>query len=464
MDVTRKTKIGLRLQRYVFTVLFLAAIGLLAWLSTQYVHQADWTAGGRNSLSADSVRLLGTLKDPVQITAFARENDALRGQIKEVIARYQRSKPDVTLEFVNPDKEPERIRELGVTLDGELRVSYQGRSERVQELSEQAISNALLRTARQGERWITFLTGHGERDPLGQANHDLGNFGADLQRKGLKVQTLNLAQNPQIPDNTRLLVIASPQVALLPGEVELIRAYLDHGGNLLWLADPGEHAGLEKLSEYLGIEELPGIIVDATTQLFGIQNPDFVLVTEYPPHPITRELKLMSLFPRTAALEWNRKDGWEGQPLLSTLDRAWTETGELSGEIRFDEGGEERAGPLDIGFALTRVLDNGQQDAQAADTEADQSGREQRIIVVGDGDFLSNAFLGNGGNLDLGVSMLNWLSNDDDFIAIQAKAAPDQTLTLSATAQTVIAAGFLIALPLGLLGSGLFIWLRRRKR
>ncbi len=464
MDVTRKTKIGLRLQRYVFTVLFLAAIGLLAWLSTQYVHQADWTAGGRNSLSADSVRLLGTLKDPVQITAFARENDALRGQIKEVIARYQRSKPDVTLEFVNPDKEPERIRELGVTLDGELRVSYQGRSERVQELSEQAISNALLRTARQGERWITFLTGHGERDPLGQANHDLGNFGADLQRKGLKVQTLNLAQNPQIPDNTRLLVIASPQVALLPGEVELIRAYLDHGGNLLWLADPGEHAGLEKLSEYLGIEELPGIIVDATTQLFGIQNPDFVLVTEYPPHPITRELKLMSLFPRTAALEWNRKDGWEGQPLLSTLDRAWTETGELSGEIRFDEGGEERAGPLDIGFALTRALDDGQQAAQAADTEADQSGREQRIIVVGDGDFLSNAFLGNGGNLDLGVSMLNWLSNDDDFIAIQAKAAPDQTLTLSATAQTVIAAGFLIALPLGLLGSGLFIWLRRRKR
>lgn len=464
MDVTRKTKIGLRLQRYSFTVLFLAAIGLLAWLSTQYVQQADWTAGGRNSLSADSVRLLGTLKEPVQITAFARENDALRNQIREIVARYQRSKPDITLEFVNPDKEPERIRELGVTLDGELRVSYQGRSERVQELSEQAISNALLRTARQGERWITFLTGHGERDPLGQANHDLGNFGADLQRKGLKVQTLNLAQNPQIPDNTRVLVIASPQVALLPGEVELIRAYLDHGGNLLWLTDPGEHAGLEKLSEYLGIEELPGIIVDATTQLFGIQNPDFVLVTEYPPHPITRELKLMSLFPHTAALEWNRKDGWDGQPILSTLDRAWTETGELSGEIRFNAGGEERAGPLDIGFALTRALDDGKQDAKAADTGADTGGREQRVVVVGDGDFLSNAFLGNGGNLDLGVNLLNWLSNDDDFIAIQAKAAPDQTLTLSPTAQTVIAAGFLIVLPLGLLGSGLFIWLRRRKR
>ena len=464
MDVTRKTKIGLRLQRYSFTVLFLAVIGLLAWLSTQYVQQADWTASGRNSLSADSVRLLETLKEPVHVTAFARENDALRGQIKEVIAKYQRNKPDVTLEFVNPDKEPERVRELGVTLDGELRVSYQGRSERVQELSEQAISNALLRTARQGERWITFLAGHGERDPLGQANHDLGNFGADLQRKGLKVQTLNLAQNPQIPDNTSVLVIAGPQAALLPGEVDLIRAYVERGGNLLWLTDPEAKAGLERIAEYFGIETLPGVIVDATTQLFGIQNPDFVLVPEYPAHPVTRELRLMSLFPRTAALEWNRNETWQGEPILSSVERAWTETGELSGEIRFDEGGEERAGPLDIGFAFTRTLDHGASESAAADEAPEQAGREQRVSIVGDGDFLSNAFLGKGGNLDLGVAMLNWLSNDDDFITISAKSAPDQTLNLSSTAQTAIGLGFLIVLPLLLIGAGLFIWLRRRKR
>jgi ABC-type uncharacterized transport system involved in gliding motility auxiliary subunit len=146
------------------------------------------------------------------------------------------------------------------------------------------------------------------------------------------------------------------------------------------------------------------------------------------------------------------------------LDRAWTETGELSGEIRFDEGSEERAGPLDIGFAFTRTLDSAAPAEAATDSETPEADREQRVIVVGDGDFLSNAYLGNGGNPDLGLNMVNWLSNDDDFIAIQAKAAPDQTLTLSATAQTVIAAGFLIALPLGLLGSGLFIWLRRRKR
>jgi ABC-type uncharacterized transport system involved in gliding motility auxiliary subunit len=252
------------------------------------------------------------------------------------------------------------------------------------------------------------------------------------------------------------LVIASPQVDLLPGEVDLVRDYLDQGGNLLWLTDPGKPAGMERIAEYLGVEFLPGVIVDATTQLFGIQNPDFALVPEYPAHPVTRELRTLTLFPGAVALEWNRAGDWEGQPLLSTVSRAWTETGPLSGEIRFDAGGGERAGPLDLGFVFKRPR-------EAADGEQTEA-REQRVILVGDGDFLSNAYLGNGGNLDLGLNMIEWLSHDDDFIAIRAKAAPDQSLNLSSTLQAVIGLGFLFGLPSALLGIGLFIWLRRRKR
>lgn len=460
MDVNRKTTFGLRLQRYSFTLLFLAAIGLLAWLSTQYVQQSDWTAGGRNSLSDDSVRLLGELKEPIIITAFARDHEALRNQIRDLVTRYQRSKADIELNFVNPDAEPERVRELGVTMDGELRVAYQGRSERVQELSEQALTNAILRIAREGERWIAFLTGHGERDPLGQANHDLGNFGSELTRKGLKVQSINLAQTPDIPTNVSLLVIASPQVKLLPGEITLLKAYIERGGNLLWLGDPNETAGTDWIAEQFGIEFLPGIIVDATTQMFGIQNPDFVLVPEYPDHVVTRELRALTLFPGSAALEWDRRDGWEGSALLSSLARAWTELGELQGEVRFDAGGDERPGPLDIAFALTRTLDTQNKDSQGETDEA----REQRVVITGDGDFLSNTYLGNGANLDLGLNLVHWLSHDDNFIAIRAKSAPDQNLTLSGTAQAMIGFGFLFVLPALLLGAGLFIWIRRRKR
>ena len=88
----------------------------------------------------------------------------------------------------------------------------------------------------------------------------------------------------------------------------------------------------------------------------------------------------------------------------------------------------------------------------------------QRIAIVGDADFLSNRYLGNGSNLDIGINLLNWLSHDDQLIAISPRPAPDTRLELSSEKQISIALFFLLLLPLGLVVSGLRIWLKRRKR
>ena len=85
-------------------------------------------------------------------------------------------------------------------------------------------------------------------------------------------------------------------------------------------------------------------------------------------------------------------------------------------------------------------------------------------MVIGDGDFLSNAFLGNGGNLNLGLNIVNWLSQNDPFINIPAKTSPDRSLQLSPLASWAIGFGFLIVLPALLIGSGVVIWFQRRKR
>ena len=89
---------------------------------------------------------------------------------------------------------------------------------------------------------------------------------------------------------------------------------------------------------------------------------------------------------------------------------------------------------------------------------------QQRIIVAGDGDFLSNAYIGNVGNLDLGLKMVNWLIHEDRFIDIPAKTATDKTLHLTPTAVAVIGFGFLIIIPLLLIGAGFFIWHKRKQR
>ncbi len=396
------------------------------------------------------------MHEPVQITAFVREDELTRSQIRDLVGTYQRFKDDITLEFINPDLAPERIREMGIASGGEIVIRYQGRSEKIQTLSEQQLTNALLRLTRQDQRWIVFLTGHGERRSSGDTNHGLGTFSQELERKGLNVEAISLVE-AEIPSNTNLLVLASPTSALLPGEMDKLRSYIEKGGNLLWLAEPDSPAGLEPLAEQLGVHFLPGTVVDATTQMFGIENPTFVVITGYPHHDITSTMTAVTVFPEAAALEVNDSAAWSVVPLLTTLEHAWTENGEIEGEIRFDSDQDERAGPLDIGVALTRTV--------AGETgEDDPNTPNQRIVVIGDGDFLSNTYLGNPGNLDLGLNIVRWLSHDDATIEIRVKSAPDTTLILGKVAQAVIAIGFLIGMPLLLLLSGIIIWLRRRRR
>ena len=91
-------------------VLILALACLLAWLSTRFPFVADWTSAGRHTLSPASVKLLGKLSGPLEITAYAREEPALRDAVRRVISRYHRYKPDLSLQFVNPDVVPDEVR------------------------------------------------------------------------------------------------------------------------------------------------------------------------------------------------------------------------------------------------------------------------------------------------------------------------------------------------------------------
>ena len=93
---------------------------------------------------------------------------------------------------------------------------------------------------------------------------------------------------------------------------------------------------------------------------------------------------------------------------------------------------------------------------------ASETPLEQRVIVIGDGDFLSNQYLGNAGNQELGLNLANWLSRDDAFINIPAKTSTDLSLEFSASAAGIIGLIFIL-LPLLLLAAGFVIWQRRRR-
>ena len=89
---------------------------------------------------------------------------------------------------------------------------------------------------------------------------------------------------------------------------------------------------------------------------------------------------------------------------------------------------------------------------------------DQRVAVIGDADFLANAYLNNGGNLDLGVGLVDWVVADDEQVSITLQSAPDLALTMPRTAYVALAATFLLGLPLLSVGAGVLVWWRRRRR
>lgn len=434
------------LKRTLALLLVLVAAGAMYQLAARFPVQRDVTQNALNSLEPGSVAALALLREPVQITVYATNQDAQLGDIRKVIrefvALYQRYKPDISLTFVDPLKEPEAMRKAAIRGNGEMVVEYVGRKEHISILNEQTLSSALLRLAHGKNQMVMYLYGHGERKLDGVANHDLGEFGERLNQLGYRSASLALTKAQDVPDNVSMLVIAHPQTHLLPGEVRKLLRHLDKGGNLLWLVDNEPLRGLEPLAEKLGITFIPGVIVDPSAQEMDAPL-NWTLGAGYPPHAITRDFDLITAFPDARALTVETKPGWEKHTLVEGAANGWVSENGVG--KRFNRN-RDIPGPVELAISLQRNVND----------------REQRIIVVGSGAFLSNAYSGNGGNLDFGINLVNWLANEEQLITIQPHAAKDGKIVFSKRQLTALSSGFLVLLPLALIATGLWAWRRRR--
>jgi ABC-type uncharacterized transport system involved in gliding motility auxiliary subunit len=468
------------LQQLLNGVLIAVVIVLVGFLSVRYKLEWDWTAGGRNTLTAASQKLLQQMPEPIHFTALLRPDSETRKSIEMMIGRYQRAKPGVTLDFVDPDKHPEAKKKYENLEEGGIVVEYQDRHEILGVLSEPAVTGALQRLMDKGDHYVVFLEGHGERSPdapptqgdEGAAQTGYGQFAAALREKGLKVQGLNLVKTPSIPDNTSVLVVASPTQKLLDGEIKIVDDYVKAGGNLLWLNDPGQPPGLEAVSKTLGVSWENGFAVFPDYRQLGSPSPAVFLAGNYPPNPVTQDMAYVTVFPLVRPLNWDkdadRAAGWDVMPLIEANENSWLETKmDLKGPVTFDEKAGDKSGPLTLGLTMSRqVKAPADKDAKpdAAPGAKPGESRTQRVAVLGDSDFLADGYLGEAGNKQLGINLLQWLASRDALLNIDVPKAPDASLSLSGSTALLLMGLFFPLLPLALLGYGITRWVRRRRR
>lgn len=435
-------------QSWLFALLLLVIAVCVAVLSTRFAFTADWSAGSRASITPESRALLAQLQGPLQVTAYARPGD-LRAKTRLLVERYQRFKPDLKLGFVDPDLDPVATQDAGITTDGEIVLRWQDHAQHITRLDERDFSDALARLARGRTQLVAFVTGDGERDATGKHAGDLGDFVARLAARGVRALPLNLAEAAEVPRNAGLVVLASPQAALLPTSVQKLEDYVANGGNLLWLTDPGsDDLGLAPLAQALGIKRLPGTLFDGTA---AARDPRIVVATRYPAQAITAGFDVNTVFPRVTGLAVLNGAAWNAQPILQSGPQSWNQTAPFDpAHDTFAAGAGDLKGPLGFGYALSRLSPS-----------PDKT--QQRVVVIGDGDFLSNASLADGGNLALGERAIDWLLGDDALTGVP-RGAPDITVKPTRIELAVLSFGYLIALPVLLILIGLAIGWRRRRR
>jgi ABC-type uncharacterized transport system involved in gliding motility auxiliary subunit len=440
-----------RLTTISFVLALSLVLGMLAWLGKQHDQVWDWTFASRSSLSPETIALLDRMQQPLAVTAFVEDDGALHDRIREVIARYQRQKPDISLDFSNPDLEPQRAQAENVTQAGVLVLAYGQRREKLRRLDERSLAQALQRLLREEQTLVLISEGHGEADPFSKGGTGLSHWREDLVNAGIHLQPVNLLRGMQLPDNANLLIITTPTHPWTAGEVQEIQRYIDDGGNLLWLQDPGPLNGLDPLTAALGIEFVPGTLVDANErvhQLLGIKLPTIIPVLDYGQHPVTEGLKTQTLFPLAHAIETLPDSGWKAIPLLRTLQHSWSENGPLQLKVSFNLSQGDILGPLDLGIALSRKEGDG----------------EQRVAVIGDSHFANNTYLGYGANRQLTLNLISWLSEDQGLISLSPRKAPDTRIELSQPQAITLAIVVLLVIPVVLVLAGVVIWYRRRRR
>jgi len=460
MNINRKLRFQLLVQNWFFVVLFLMLVVLLGYIASQYHFAKDITQANRNILTQGSINVLKQMKAPVNITVYATKDDASSGDtfrkgIVDFFARYQREKKNMHVTFINPSEEPKLAQDAGVKTDGEVVIEYQKRTEHiVPPFAEQEVTNLLVRLSRTNQQAVMYLDGHGERNLIGVKNHDIGEFGKQLEAKGFKFANPDLTIAQAVPSNGAMLVIASPQVDVSDVEAKKIKAYLEAGGNLLWLLDDDNLRGLKDVADYLGLKVSPGIAMDMASAQYGA-DARVAFASLYGEHPITTNFMLRTLFPEAHEVTAQASDenGWKVSKLIEVAPNGWLTSAKLAKDAKpeFNEATDKR-GPINIGVALERTYGK----------------KGQRVVVMGNGNFLSNTFITNGGNLDLGINIVNWLAGDDSLITIQPMPLKDINVSIPDTRMGVVTAwtvfhGFQYFIPIGFMIAGFYLWWKRRR-
>lgn len=442
-------------------ILWIVVLGMINYLAVTHDWVQDLTKNRLYTLSGQTLQVLNNLPGPVEATAFF-QSDTL-ADVRRRLNLYTAAAPRFHLEFVDPDKHPELAEKKAISAYGTLLFEYGGKSIRITQHEEMDITNALIKATRSEEKVIYFLSGHEEADPGNDDKAGLSILRGALANQNYQVRGIFLT-GTAVPEDASMVIIAGPRIPLAEVEIQALNNYLDRGGNLMVLLDPGYATNLEPLLAQYGISADDDVIIDPVHHLsskdpFGLSP----ICSDFEQHPVTSNLpgKLL-VFPRSRSLTLNKDPARKirPMPLVRTSSDSYGETNRSllreRGIARKDP--EDLPGPLAVAGVASRKIDLPPWEQQ----KKQRSELQTRLLVVGNSRFLRNGELPTYSNFLFALNGINWLAGEEDLVFLPGFKRGGNRIYLSTPQKEGIFYATVLILPELLMILGVAIWWRRR--
>lgn len=447
----RQTKYAGYLTLYIAVIL--AVLAAANWLADRHNKSYDATANKRFSLSEQTEKVVKNLKQDVKVTYF--DETGRFDQARDLLGRYANLSSRLSVVYVDPLRRPRIARAAGVTTIPTTFVEAGKRKEEAKSLTESDLTSALIR-ALKGIRSVCAISGSGEQslDDTGQDGYSL--FKQILEKDNYNVRSITILEQPDIPKDCTVLLVGGPRKDYSDPMVKAIKSYVEGGGRALIALSPpvklgrqeiGDNQGLVKMLAGWGVTVNRDFILDARGQRSGL-GAEYSVVTDYESHPIGKEMKgTGSVFPFARSLEVKSVDKAQVEKLFSTGSNSYATANMAPTSV---DPKKEKKGPFALAAAGT--YDSGK--------EYDKG----RFVAVGSSEWLGNSQLYNPffGNRDLVLNMVNWLSADEELIAIRPKSPEDRRLSMDIQKLWMIKYFSVFLIPLVIIGAGVTVWWRRR--
>lgn len=504
--------------KYFTLVVVVLVIGYLSSRPTLIAYY-DATSTKRNTLTEGSQEVLKEIDSPITMTTYANFLDGTystaspsgRNRDLERFEKYVRFKPDMKINYVyyygktsnerlyerypnktekeifleqcedynlSPKKflseeEVMKLEDISGEYGRLIRVisTEDGRKAYLRTYNDQYVHpfesqiTAAFKTLVAKSPMIGFSTGHEERASEDYSDKGYGSFAKNISyrqslvNQGFKVCDVSLSQ--PIPEQIDVLVIADPRSDFTDTEFVNYKNFIDRGGNLFILGEPKRESHIRPLLSELGLNMSEGIIVSPSEQyLDDIVTSDFAPVTNeilaYL-EPLASKNKSV-ITPTVGAIEVVADKGFTiNNVLVTKANGSWIEketTDFLNEKSTINEKiGEVEKSNTTMLFMNRKVGE-----------------KDQRIFVIGDADCIANLELTtnraglDGANFNLIIEVFRVFSYNEYPVETYRMRGADNNVFVPQKAMPLITIFFSWLIPLALLGYGILLLIRRKRK